>query len=174
MSQHRHQPCALCGQPTRRSVRQPDGTTKFICGRPHEPQPGPGQVAAVVEQASRPAEARFARVRFTQPVNDGINLLSTRPRAGIAPAPVVPTPAEHVLLAQVVAVRQASRPRKRDVIARAWDALGAWLEQPSLPLPSVRRASRYRRSVVRRLAPYAAVVAAALPLVAVEAGWRPL
>lgn len=109
------------------------------------------------------------RVLFVLPP-ENINLLTGKPRAGVVPAPV-PTEAEHVLLAQ--AVVRKPRLRKRDAIGRAWNALGAWLEQPFLPLPSVRRASRYPRQVVRRLVPYALVLVACLPLLAVEAGvWR--
>lgn len=103
---------------------------------------------------------------------ENLNLLTGKPRAGIVPAPV-PTEAEHVLLAQAVAVTRVSRPRKRDAIGRAWNALGAWLEQPFLPLPSVRRASRYPHQVARRLVPYGLVLVACLPFFAVEMGlWR--
>src|SRR5262245_16722831 len=41
MSVRRKHPCTIpgCGQPTRRTVLQHDGSRVFVCGRPHEAQP---------------------------------------------------------------------------------------------------------------------------------------
>lgn len=100
-----------------------------------------------------------------------LNLLTGKPRAGVVPAPVPPTPAEHVLLAQVS--MRKPRLRKRDAVGRAWNALGAWLEQPWVPPVKPKRAQRYLGRWMAARAKYALPLVAVLPLLAVEVGvWR--